>query len=49
MTKCKLIDPFVDINEEAQKMYYRLVSQLIKQERVTEQQKADNQMLWVQP
>ena len=48
LTSCKLIDHLSDINEEAQKMYDRLVSQLTKQEGVTEQLKVENQRLWVQ-
>jgi hypothetical protein len=47
LTQCKLIDHLADINEEAQEMYDRLVKQLAKQEGVTEQLKAENQMLWV--
>ncbi len=48
LTKCKLIDHLADIEEEAQKMYDRLVKQLAEKEGITEQLKADNQMLWVQ-
>ena len=48
LTKCKLIDHLADINEEAEKKYSRLVKQLAEQEGITEQLKADNQMLWVQ-
>ncbi len=47
LTSCKLIDHLADINEEATEMYDRLVSQFAEQEGVTEQLKADNQMLWV--
>ena len=48
LTQCKLIDHLADINEEAQKMYDRLVKQLAEQEGVTEQLKTEDQMLWVQ-
>ena len=48
LTQCKLIDHLADINEEAQEMYDRLVKQLAEQEGITEQLKAENQMLWVQ-
>lgn len=37
-----------DIDREATEMYDRLVQQLAKQEGITEQLKADNQILWVQ-
>lgn len=47
LTKCKLLDHLADINEKAQGMYDRLVKQLAKQEGVTEQLKAEDQMLWV--
>ena len=36
-----------DIDREATEMYDRLVQQFVKQEGVTEQLKAENQMLWV--
>ena len=48
LTQCKLIDHLADIDEEAQKMYDRLVKQLAEQEGVTEQLKTEDQMLWVQ-
>ncbi len=48
LTKCNLIDHLADIDEEAQEMYDRLVKQLAEKEGITEQLKADNQMLWVQ-
>ena len=48
LTRCKLIDHLADINESAQDMYDRLVRQLAEQEGVTEQLKAENQLLWVQ-
>ena len=48
LTQCKLIEHLADIDEEAQKMFDRLVKQLAEQEGVTEQLKAENQMLWVQ-
>ena len=37
-----------DINEQAEKMFSRLVKQLAEKEGVTEVLKAENQMLWVQ-
>ena len=48
LTQCKLIDHLADINEAAQDMYDRLVKQFAEQESVTEQLKAENQLLWVQ-
>lgn len=36
-----------DIDREATEMYDRLVQQIAKQEGITEQLKADNQMLWI--
>lgn len=47
LTSCKLTTYLADIDEEANEMFYRLVKQFAKQEGVTEQLKADNQMLWV--
>ena len=36
-----------EIDKQAEDMFFRLVNQLAKQEGVTEQHKAENQMLWV--
>ena len=38
----------VDINEQAEAMFSRLVKEMADAEGVTEQLKAENQMLWVQ-
>ena len=48
LTSCKLTAYLADINEQAEDMFFRLVKQLAEKEGVTEQLKADNQMLWVQ-
>ena len=48
LTKCKLHNHLADINEEATEMYNELVRQLAEKEGITEQLKAENQMLWVQ-
>ena len=48
LTSCKLHDHLANINEEAQEMYDRLVRRLAEQEGVTEQLKAENQMMWIQ-
>lgn len=47
LTKCKLTEYLADIDKQAEDMFFRLVNQLAKQEGVTEQLKANNQMLWV--
>ena len=44
----KLGQYLYDIDIEAEEMFSRLVKELAEQEGVTEQLKADNQMLWVQ-
>ena len=48
LTSCKLTAYLADIDEQAEEMFFRLVQQLAERESVTEQLKADNQMLWVQ-
>ena len=47
LTCCKLTACLADIDEQAEKMFFRLVNQLAKQEGVNEKLKAENQMLWV--
>ena len=47
MTSCKLTAYLADIDEQAEDMFFRLVKQLAEKEGVTEQLKAENQMLWV--
>lgn len=48
LTSCKLTAYLADIDREATEMYDRLVEQIAENECLTEQLKADNQMLWVQ-
>ena len=48
LTSYKLTAYLADIDEQAEDMFFRLVKQLAEKEGVTEQLKADNQMLWVQ-
>ena len=48
LTSGTLAAYLADIDREAAEMYDRLVLQLARQEGITEQLKADNQMLWVQ-
>jgi hypothetical protein len=47
LTSCKLTAYLADIDKQAEDMFFRLVNQLAKQEGITEQPKADNQILWV--
>ena len=47
LTKGKLTAYLADIDERAENMLDRLVRQLSEREGVTEQLKANNQMLWV--
>ena len=47
LTKCKLTAHLADIDEQAEDMFFRLVKQMAERDGVTEQLKADNQMLWV--
>ena len=48
LTSCKLSAYLADIDEQAEDMFFRLVKQFAEKESVTEQLKADNQMMWVQ-
>ncbi|MBQ3416406.1 MAG: TnpV protein [Ruminococcus sp.] len=47
LTTCKLTDYLADIDQEATELFDRLVKQIAEREGVTEQLKANNQMLWV--
>lgn len=47
LTKGKLTAYLDDIDEQAENMFDQLVRQLAEREGVTEQLKANNQMLWV--
>ena len=47
LTSCKLTAYLADIDEQAEELFFRLVNQLAEKEGVTEQLKANNQMLWV--
>ena len=44
----KLNSYLVEINRQAEEMYYRLVKEIAEKENVTEKLKTKNQMLWVQ-
>ena len=47
LTSCNLTAYLADIDDQAENMFFRLLKQLAKKEGVTEQLKAENQMLWV--
>ena len=48
IVQCKLNSHLHEVDVRAKEMYDTLVAQLAKKQDVTEQLKADNQMLWVQ-
>lgn len=48
LASCKLNSYLADIDKQAEEMFSRLVEQLTEKENVTENLKAENQMLWVQ-
>ena len=48
LTSGKLNSYLADVDEQAEKMFSRLVKQLAEKENVKENLKAENQMLWVQ-
>ena len=48
LTSGRLNSYLTDIDEQAEEMFSRLVEQMAEREGVTEQLKAENQMLWVQ-
>lgn len=48
MTSGKLVTYLDDIERQATAMFLRLVKELAEKENVTEELKAENQMLWVQ-
>lgn len=48
MTSGKLVAYLDDIEQQATAMFRRLVKELAEKENVTEELKAENQMLWVQ-
>ena len=43
----KLNDHLIEVDTQAEAMFFQLVKQLAEQERVTEQLKAENQMEWI--
>ena len=48
LTSGKLNSYLADIDGQAEEMFFRLVEQMAEREGVTEQLKAEKQMLWVQ-
>ena len=48
LSSYKLNSCLADVDEQAEDMFSRLVKQLAEKENVTENLKAENQMLWVQ-
>ena len=44
----KLNEHLGEINEQADSMFSQLVKQLVEQQGITEELKAENQLLWVQ-
>ena len=44
----KLNGYLIELNEQAEDMFFRLVNELAEKEGITESLKAENQMLWVQ-
>lgn len=48
LTQCKLNSYLADIEQQAQDLFLRLVKEYAEKEYLTEQLKADNQMVWVQ-
>ncbi len=47
LTKCTLYPHLADVEQQAQEMFFRLIDEMTKQEGVTEQLKATDQMEWV--
>ena len=48
LTKCTLYPHLADIEQQAQRMFDRLVDEFSDKGGITEKLKAENQMLWVQ-
>lgn len=47
LTKCELNRHLANVNKQAEDMFFRLIKQMAERDGVTEQLKAENQMLWV--
>lgn len=48
LTSGKLNNYLIDIDEQVENMFFRLVKQLAEKEGVTETLKVENQMIWIQ-
>lgn len=48
LSQCKIYPHLADIEQQAQKMFDRLVDELSEKEGITEKLKAENPMLWIQ-
>lgn len=48
MTTGTLFSHLAEINQQAEEMFFRIVNELSEKEGITENLKAENQMLWVQ-
>ena len=47
LTKCTLYPHLAEVDQQAQDMFFRLVDEMAKRERITEQLKTADQMEWV--
>ena len=47
LTSCKLNSYLADINEQAERMFFRLVKQMAESEGITERLKSENRFEWV--
>ena len=47
LTTDKLNEYLADVNEQAEKMFFRFVKEFAEKDRITEKLKAEDQMLWV--
>lgn len=48
LTSCKLNSYLHEVDKQAEEMFFRLVHELAEREKVTEQLKSENPMLWIQ-
>ena len=48
LTSCKLNSYLADVDRQAEDMFFRLVKEYADRQGVTEQLKAENQLLWIQ-
>ena len=48
LTSCKLNSYLADVDKQAEDMFFRLVKEYTDRQGVTEQLKAENQLLWIQ-